>query len=88
MDNINYEKKYKELLDKYTCLMLEYKQLTQKARKWRKAKKRWKNKWLKLSARMANRTADLAEITENREDTNEVNTYNCIWESNHNTPNR
>lgn len=61
MNNFDYEKEYKILLDKYTQLMLDYKQLTQKARKWRKGKKRWKNKWLRLSCRMANQTADLAE---------------------------
>ena len=67
-DFMDYEKEYNNLLDKYDELMLEYKQLQKKARKWRKAKKRWKHKWIALSCRLANKTADLAEREEEKED--------------------
>lgn len=58
IDNeMDYRTAYFELLD-------QYQKLQKKARKYRKAKKRWKNKWLRMSCRMANMTADRAENEE------------------------
>jgi hypothetical protein len=56
---------YENLLDEYKKLDYNYKELIKKARKWRKDKKRWKRRWLRLSEEIANDTADRAE----REDT-------------------
>jgi hypothetical protein len=58
---IDAEDIYENLLDEYKKLTYNYKELIKKARKWRKGKKHWKNRWLRLSMRVANDTADRAE---------------------------
>lgn len=45
----------------YEDLLTQYEQLQKKAHKWRKAKKRWKNKYIKLSCCLANKTAEVAD---------------------------
>lgn len=48
----------KAALDRYDELNIEYQELQKKARKWRKAKKRWKRKYIALACRAEKNVQD------------------------------
>ena len=77
---MDYEEMYYELMGRYTELQSRYNELVKKARKYRKAKKHWKNKWIRLSERLANQTADrIDKCTIEHIPKSDKNPYNEYW---------